>query len=121
MQLGELSISGRTVGYVYFRASRSGVEWNANRWWRLSTVQDAWVETQEWFIAPDGGMSSYAGDKVGPEAEFANLDAGKYTASIFRLDPSTAQEAEAPADVDVDFRWVTNEERDQLLSRLLAL
>ncbi|WP_194410567.1 hypothetical protein [Microbacterium cremeum] len=121
MQLGELSISGRIVGYVYFRASRSGVEWNANRSWRLSKVQDAWVETQEWFIAPDGGMSSYAGDNVGPEEAFANLGAGKYTALLSQLDPLAAQEAGAGTEVEVDFRWVTDEERDQLLTRLLAI
>ena len=74
MQLGELSISGRIVGYVYFRASRTGVEWNADRWWRLSKVQDAWVETQEWFIAPDGGLSSYTGENVGPEDSFENFE-----------------------------------------------
>lgn len=120
-RLGELSILGRNVGYVYFRVSTGGVEWNASRWWRLSKVRDAWVETHEWFIAPDGEISSYAGDNVGPEEAFEKLDAGKYTASVSRVDRLTAKEAGDSDEVDLDFRWVTDDEREQLLSRLLTL
>lgn len=119
-QLGELSASGRTVGYVYFRASRGGLEWNADRWWRLSKVQDWWIETEEWFIRPDGEVSAYAGDNVGPEGAFAQVDAGKYPAALSRLDPMAAQEGGEPTEVDVDLRWVTGEERLQLLASLLA-
>jgi hypothetical protein len=109
------------VGYVYVRASRSGVEWRADQWWRLSKVRDWWVETEEWFVASDGTVSAYAGDNAGTEAAFAELDAGRYTVALSRLDPIAAQDAGAPAEVDVDLRWVTDEERGQLLGRLRAL
>lgn len=119
-QLGELSVTGRVVGYVYFRVSRGGLEWSAERPWRLSRVQDAWIETEEWFITPDGEISAYAGDNVGPEAAFHQLEAGKYSAPLTRLDPVAAKDADPSAEVDVDFRWMTYEEREPLLNRLRA-
>ncbi|SFS17052.1 hypothetical protein SAMN04487846_3436 [Microbacterium sp. cf046] len=117
-QFGELLVSGRTVGYVYVRASVSGFEWSPSRWWRVSKARDAWVETEEWFIRPDGAVESYAGDNVGPEAQFAQLDAGKYTVALARLDPTTVPDASGRTETDVDLRWVSGDGRDQLLARL---
>lgn len=119
-QLGELVISGRTVGYVYFRTFRGGVEWNARRWWRLSGVQDVWVETEEWYLRPDGEVAHYVGDNDGAEAAFAELDDGIYTADISRLDPTTAQGARAGDEVQLNLRWLEDSERNQLLADLRA-
>lgn len=119
-RLGELTISDRIVGYVYFRASRSGIEWRAEQWWRLSKVQDWWIETEEWFVRPSGDFAAFAGDNAGPEGSFEQLHDGKYTAVLSRLDPTAARDAGAPDEVDVDIRWVADEERDQLLAKLLA-
>ncbi len=84
-------------------------------------MQDWWIETEEWFIAPDGEMSAYAGDNVGPEQEFARLDAGKYTAALSRLDPAAARGSGAATEVDVDLRWMAGDERTQTLNRLQGL